>query len=714
MSESSKIKGKEPRQPAVRTIANHLDRARSSDEVLKYLGVLLEKCTISGQYSWVPLGKTVKVDRYTLPGMVYVGDGLMSVKSYTQVEPCLIRPRLKVQHLHRDDAKMRHPLSYTQMTPESRAAYLVWLSEGRRNSSAPIGYVWLFFYGLERRVFHDLLPTLNANEAAFRELDHIIAEVEQLSRLYGDSYHSASGMFGQQAELFLEFCRLLRAQPLCKTPDLAQVTPLLVRIALGQMVQQGQPIPADWAIAGWLQLSKKQLRLPATRCFEEFQTLFRVRYAEQFGEGLKLEPNQATFTVEYSPASPSFDRCLYLDRLPDITQSDKLSQVGDLVDACTIAVEPLSRFLGRHPEAANTSAAIALLPSALLLTHGGDVVNRLRQGLDQLFAQAESQIVVVSGRELFQYWSGKNPEKLTQTEAIGLARVLEQLGYGMEPDPGLGGTLPTFKSQTALFRLIENAPRSSTNSQATVLIQLAIMVTNRALSLKQRHCLEQRLAAIVPEESERLRLQAHLHWLLKENPKLRLNPPIEQVNPDQRRKIALCLVQVAAAEGQLVVEDVQRLEKAYALLGLDPKTVYGDIHKLATAIEKSPIVSESGNALTLDLSLIQSKLRESQEISKLLTEIFVEEAELTSPPTMQSAQPVAGLGSSHAEFLFVLTQQKVWQRNELAEIAARLDLMLDGALEEINEVAFDRCNEAVIEGDDRLEVNIDVLRELLA
>jgi hypothetical protein len=47
-------------------------------------------------------------------------------------------------------------------------------------------------------------------------------------------------------------------------------------------------------------------------------------------------------------------------------------------------------------------------------------------------------------------------------------------------------------------------------------------------------------------------------------------------------------------------------------------------------------------------------------------------------------------------------------------IATQYGLMLDGALEVINEAAFDRCDEAVIEGDNLLEVNQDVLRELMA
>jgi TerB-C domain len=61
-----------------------------------------------------------------------------------------------------------------------------------------------------------------------------------------------------------------------------------------------------------------------------------------------------------------------------------------------------------------------------------------------------------------------------------------------------------------------------------------------------------------------------------------------------------------------------------------------------------------------------------------------------------------------------LTQKVEWQRGELEVIALPLNLMLDGALEVINEAAFDQCDEALIEGDDPFEVNPDVLQELLA
>jgi hypothetical protein len=46
-------------------------------------------------------------------------------------------------------------------------------------------------------------------------------------------------------------------------------------------------------------------------------------------------------------------------------------------------------------------------------------------------------------------------------------------------------------------------------------------------------------------------------------------------------------------------------------------------------------------------------------------------------------------------------------------LAARLDLLPNRALEVLNEAALDQSGDLVLEGDDVLEVNDEVLKELL-
>jgi hypothetical protein len=53
-----------------------------------------------------------------------------------------------------------------------------------------------------------------------------------------------------------------------------------------------------------------------------------------------------------------------------------------------------------------------------------------------------------------------------------------------------------------------------------------------------------------------------------------------------------------------------------------------------------------------------------------------------------------------------------WTRHELEDAAADLDLMLDGALEQINEAALDAFDVAFCEGTDPVEINLDLLERL--
>jgi chromosome segregation ATPase len=112
---------------------------------------------------------------------------------------------------------------------------------------------------------------------------------------------------------------------------------------------------------------------------------------------------------------------------------------------------------------------------------------------------------------------------------------------------------------------------------------------------------------------------------------------------------------------------------------------------------------------SLNLDLVQAKQLESTEATQLLQSVFTEE-----PTADPSTQIHLGLDAAHATFLQTLKQQTIWSREELMGVAQRLDLLLDGALELINEAAFERCDEALTEGEDPLEVNLDILQELLS
>src|SRR3982751_1527055 len=255
------------------------------------------KC--AGDRFWVPAGQSASVAGRQVGGMVYCGSGLPPVSGYRgNVEPALLDPRHPVSWSRPDsEGRLMHYWpSYSTIDPTSRAAYLQWLSSGRRDPSVAIGYVFLFFYGIERRVLVDA----QSSEQAKAEVDGLLAEVERLLGIYGHN-----GSFHGYAGSFLSIAPLLH-RPIDRAPLEPPRSwngwdvPLSLKIALGAFAAEGKPVPPHWAYSWVLFSPEISLRTPGRRCPHEFEELFKIRYAEAFsGEGLKVRPNKTPIKAEY-------------------------------------------------------------------------------------------------------------------------------------------------------------------------------------------------------------------------------------------------------------------------------------------------------------------------------------------------------------------------------------------------------------------------------
>jgi hypothetical protein len=73
-----------------------------------------------------------------------------------------------------------------------------------------------------------------------------------------------------------------------------------------------------------------------------------------------------------------------------------------------------------------------------------------------------------------------------------------------------------------------------------------------------------------------------------------------------------------------------------------------------------------------------------------------------------------GLDPDHSAFLRVLLTRSSWTRSELTDIAADMELMLDGALERVNEAALDAYDNRIADGDDPIEIAQDLMENVSA
>ncbi|MEO0374742.1 MAG: TerB N-terminal domain-containing protein [Cyanobacteria bacterium P01_A01_bin.17] len=707
-----KLLSAKPQPPAEATSTSALPLPEKSALPESELAATPESSILSVA-RWVLPGEAVTVADYTLThGLIYIGDSLAGIHEHVSIEPCLISPQLKVdseQPDHRGEW-MTHWPSYSEIPSGCRAAYLEWLAAGRTDPEIHVGYVFLFLYGLERRVLHDLRDS-TADYAA--ELTQIMNEVERLMVLYG---HSES--FSRDAANFLEVCWLLQSpQELALRQPPGHSVPL--QLTLGKLAQAGKPLPAHWALAWVLDVTKAK----PSACLPELHSLFRLRYHDQLGDGVILDGSgpMVNLTHTYQPATVSFGGPIEVTAaLPEFTQTaDRLEAIQPLVESCVNTLESYCRWLSRNLELWGSYAAVLQLPSEIAPLHELPQVSQFRQWATGCLSEHEFQ--VLPAQELFQQWTAEPLVKLSKADAVLLSQFLETQGIGVETDARFGGKPLKANQNVVLFRLIHGAmvEPSSSYSMAQLLLHLAalVVVSEEPDVAGMAHV--QRYLAWTPslQEPERDRLLAYFQWLCCSKPTLRgLKTRLANVSAGRKVAIAKFLISVAKARGEAQPEAIDILTKLYPLLGFEAEQVYRQLHSdepLISAADAPPagVTTTAPTEIGLNLDLIQRRQDESQAASAILSDIFVEEPEEPDAPKVSND---IGLDEAHAAFLLALAQQPQWEREALEKIAVNLNLMLDGALENINEIAFDQCDEALIEGDKPFEVNPEVLEQLLA
>jgi hypothetical protein len=216
--------------------------------------------------------------------------------------------------------------------------------------------------------------------------------------------------------------------------------------------------------------------------------------------------------------------------------------------------------------------------------------------------------------------------------------------------------------------------------------------------------------------------------------------------PSERKSDAgRFLISIAAVDGEITADEVRKLESLFRDLGLDPAEIYSGLHQAATTIpatrpaevdepvslrtlgtaaprvplrgpETKPVSTRTSFAL--DPALLAAKRADSARAAAQLAEIFADEEsadDLAAPPAADSdILSIAGLDGIHSRLFRLLVEQDSWSRAEVERMAADLDLLPDGALDVLNEAAFDTTDGPLWEGNDPIVIDLHTAKEMHA
>ena len=696
-----------------------------------------------GPGAWIPPGQTIQVAGTTISGgMVYVGTSLMAPSGSN--DPCLIDPSKPVS-ARGDSAKsdMGYWPSYSEISSTSRRAYLNWLAAGRSDPNADIGYVFLFFYGLERRAIVDAsqLPQAQADWPIIAE------ELRRLLVIYADK----SASFKSYASELLNWVSMAtRPSKMYElpVPDLPRTfdLPLYLRLAIGQAAMDKAPIPVHLALAWIRRDPSTSLRTPATRCPEAFDALFAKHYAKVMGAGLVIAKNKTKLKFVYQPASSAFrgfnETEMSFGETPDITVlTAPITKLRDIAEIATKELEPYSRFLGRNPQSENSLEALLNLPAEMW-------PEAVQKAVKDIQARATEAPVQMAFQDLLKTLGGQT--EFSKDKTVVLAKALASMQIGMEPDVLTGARMLKPEEPVVLF----NAGPAETSSRATPAYQAALLTLQLASTVvmadgefsaaEMTHLRMQVSSWVHLTPEHRQRLTAHLHLLaVAPVPLASLKKRLDVLPVAAKESIATFMAAVAQSDGTVSASEVKVLERVYKALGLDPKKVFGDVHAAASGATAAPSAvagsAVSGAGFKLDAARIAALQQDTAKVSALLAGIF-NDSDLSAPastpaeafssddgaladgspdleaPLVQAHPPagILGLDEAHSALARMLLSRPQWTREELLDVATDLDLMLDGALEHINEAAFDAHDIPFTEGDDPVDVNAEVREKIEA
>jgi uncharacterized tellurite resistance protein B-like protein len=681
---------------------------------------------------WRGVGKSLQVGQYAIQDpLVYYSDRPPAIE-----EASCIDRSLPVGHpVAEPKGALGYWPEYRRISPNQRASYLAWLAGGRRGELHDIGYAFIYFYGLERRV---LLEN--------QDLNPVIEEVVRLLQRY-----TFSGSFTGYLTRFLAY--IIARTGLEKLRKewfeflfrgvLSGASEELLSLALAWHVKRQQTLSPKWAFRMAKQHPRAAQSVVVQRAAEQMQALFAKKYEDRIGPGFMLQGSRRDRAIEYrQPASPSLLNLK--SRNPALADSVCIpnalglqSQFLPLVkiwDECIEELKPLSRRLGAG-HSVDTREVFEALPDELK----EETDHPDKSAWDRVAAElaAEDGFIGVPIAKLAEIQGIGKRKKLTLKQSKSLADTAHWVGYSIEPDTRLTMRTYSWDDTVAVFRPDGEAtlPQDHRYISAAMILETGVSVAAADGTVTQEE-----MAQIGQFVEEQFRLDCAEARRLKQLKQLYVaRPPAlsgvakslrKTLSQEQRETVGRFLVGLAAANGEITKPMLKSLRNAYRVMKLEVTHLNRLLDELKPATDTAvapPGPSSSGDARTvqathLNQDLIRQIMVDTNAVAEMLGQAFQEEDETDdskSPPAVvctttpgASAPPAefAGLPERFVPVLQALLERATLAPDAFDALVRAWGLLPADTMSRINEWAETEFGDTLIEEGDPLIIRQDLIR----
>ena len=670
---------------------------------------------------WLGKDKVAKVQGRVLKHFLYVGGRMESLRGH-HAEPALINSNLqaskprgpeKFTDFYTDESLGYWP-SYSHLSRDCRGSYLDWLATDRNAHNTPIGFVFLYFYGFERFVIGN---SKNPKVEGI-EYEQIFDEVLRLNTTFNHNRSFASYSANFLELMYLTMPELFehRKSELPKTRH-----SLLFKIRLAEQVTESQKVDAELALE-WIK--NNELYRPKTaarRCENEFDTLFKMYFSKKYPEGMPVKPNKTKLSAAYQPASGGIPTAtIVLGGLPDPSiLKGPINKLIPFAEKCCDELAGYSRYLGKADTSKNDLPALMLLPPALAAEQSSPLLDKFKEWANDIITNHDGVA------DVGEFWSQTGlpiPKAINKKESELIYSLANFADVGVAPDLRYHHAKLKFDGKIVLLSPAHESDFSPSHAfnKTGVALRLGAMVAtidghvdeSEKIALQQLIEQEDKL-----NPTEKRSLHAYLKWrLVTSSDNAGLKARLEKLNASDTEFVKRFILSIALADGNIDNREVKQIEKLYTQIGLDKETVSSDIHQLTTTSHKTEAKeSKSTASFVLDEAILAAHEHDTSQAKSMLEEIFTsedDEPESAEGDINISSNVENGLDEPHNKLFEKLCTKEQWSRNEVAECCTELNLMIDGAIETINDWSFDLVDAPVIEDDGDIYVDQEIVEEI--
>ncbi len=670
---------------------------------------------------WLPLDKRVKIKgRQLEKGLIYYGGALNGLIRHN-IEPSLVDEKrdayLPTSFVSNkpiyEDSTLGYWPSYANLSPQCRGVYLDWLASDRSHSEMPIGYIFIYFYGLERYFLENAAQKSIKHE----EVTILYQEVLRLHEIY-----NKNPSFSSYSAALLEYMYLCYPQVIDPKTLPADTTSMLFKVELARKVIEEKPIPAELALLWLKNTAEYTFKVPARRCHNEFQKLFVIRYKEKFAEGIKVKPNKKKLQLTYhSASSTNPSESLTIDGLCDPTSlKAPINKLIPIADSCTEELNAYSRYMARQESKADDVDALMLLPDILIDSKSSAMINTFQ---DWVHEKIQNNQGLVSVQDFWAYMAKDMPERWGKKENNLMIQFSAKAGFGLAPDFRYHPDKMKKDGKLVLYSLVPEASfePSQEFKRVCTSIKLGSIIAHADGNLDPSEV--RYLSSLIDDNDhifplEKISLNAYLTWNLHTEVSLNgLKTQLKDLNRQEIKALRHLIVSVALADGYADKEEIKKLEKLYTSLGLEKTLVSSDIHHLTSNKEGNISTSKAADDTTfsLDTAKIASYEDETSHVQAMLQNVFYSQNQLEEELANSSQKTNASthLDKQHHGFYSQLIEKEKWLRDDAIILCQEHNLMLDGAIETINDWAFDIVDAPMLEDEgSHIYVDFEIVEEL--